>query len=202
MPLAPHSMGQRRRTGGGGRSNDVIKFNFGQYTSLRSPSFTPHSLEVESAAPAAFSRLFCSPVRLSAFVLSFLSDWRRRRGAGDANHENEPLNATTRSLGRFIFGRTGVQGATGDRAGFVAAKTSAHVQDPGRPPCHATPSLSVCPARARSNNCPETERPQLAATALGQSVTPRPGEDLWWGVTEGREDRIKKGVVRGKATGT
>ena len=79
----------------------------------------------------------------------FLSDWRRRRGAGDANHENEPLNATTRSLGRFIFGRTGVQGAPGDRAGFVVAKTSAHVQDPGRPPCRATPSLSVCPARAR-----------------------------------------------------
>ena len=149
MPLAPRSMGQQRRTEGEGRSNDVIKFNFGQYTSLRSPSFTPHSLEVESAAPAAFSRLFCSPVRLSAFVLSFLSDWRRRRGAGDANHENEPLNATTRSLGRFIFGRTGVQGAPGDRAGFVVAKTSAHVQDPGRPPCRATPSLSVCPARAR-----------------------------------------------------
>ena len=55
--------------------------------------------------------------------------------------------------------------------------------------------------RARDNNCPETERPQLAATALGQSVTPRPEEDLWWGVTEGREDRIKKGVVRGKTAG-
>ena len=151
MPLAPRSMGQRRRTGeGGGRSNDVIKFNFGQYTSLRSPSFTPHSLEVESAAPAAFPRLFFLQSRSLVRVRPvFLSDSRRRRGAGDANHENEPLNATTRSLGRFIFGRTGVQGAPGDRAGFVVAKTSAHVQDPGRPPCRATPSLSVCPARAR-----------------------------------------------------
>ena len=130
MPLAPRSMGQRRRTGGGGgRSNDVIKFNFGQYTSLRSPSFTPHSLEVESAAPAAFPRLFLQSRSLVRVCPVFLSDSRRRRGAGDANHENEPLNATTRSLGRFIFGRTGVQGAPGDRAGFVVAKTSAHVQD-------------------------------------------------------------------------